>query len=400
MKSQSSFFKGITRNIFLLGIVSLFTDLSSQMVFPLIPLYLTTVLGAGAYTVGIVEGAAESTASILKVASGYWSDRIGRRKPFIILGYSLSSFTKPLFAFAHIWEFVFLVRIIERIGKGLRTAPRDAIIAESSGELVRGKAFGFNRAADGIGSILGASIAFGLLNVWEYEDIFLIAFVPGIMAIMATLFVMEPAKSPPKKNTQSFIQVSLQALPANLRIFIIVSAIFAMGHFGYAFLLLKAMDIGLADKSAILLYIMFYLIYTLCAIPSGALSDKIGRKPMLMFGYSLFALVSLGLVFTSNTSMLLLSFGIYGIFFAMIDGAQRAFVVDLAPAHLKATALGTFHTAIGLTALPGGFIAGMLWDEFNPEATFIYGLALAVISVTMFFFVKDKPPEGGKICTG
>ena len=400
MEPQKSFFKGITRNIFLLGVVSLFTDLSSQMVFPLIPLYLTTVLGAGAYTVGIVEGAAESTASILKVVSGYWSDRIKRRKPFILLGYSLSSFTKPLFAFASIWGLVLFIRIIERIGKGLRTAPRDAIIAESSEESVRGKAFGFNRAADGIGSILGAVIAFGLLNIWDYEDIFLLAFVPGLLATFAVLFVKEPTRQTQKASAQSSIQLSLQALPTNLRIFIIVSAIFALGHFGYAFLLLKALDIGLTDKNTILVYVLFYVIYAICAIPSGVLSDKIGRKPILMAGYTLFALISFGLIFTSSTWTLLLFFGIYGIFFALIDGAQRAFVVDLAPAHLKATALGTFHTAVGLVALPGGFIAGILWDEFNPEATFIYGFALAIISVTMFLFVKDKTHKGGDICTG
>ncbi|MBT4511704.1 MAG: MFS transporter [Chloroflexi bacterium] len=178
MKPHLKFFEGITRNVFLLGIVSLFTDLSSQMVFPLIPLYLTTVLGAGAYAVGIIEGAAETTASLLKVVSGYWSDKIGRRKPFLLLGYSLSTITKPLFAFANIWGFVLFIRVIERIGKGLRTAPRDAIVAESCDEADRGKTFGFHRAADGMGSVIGAVIAFSLLSFMDYEDIFLFAFIP------------------------------------------------------------------------------------------------------------------------------------------------------------------------------------------------------------------------------
>ena len=383
--------KGITRNVFILGLVSLFTDLSSQMVFPLIPLFLITVLSAGAYAVGIVEGAAETTASLLKVVSGYWSDKIKRRKPFVLFGYSLSAITKPLFAFATVWSFVLFVRVIERIGKGLRTAPRDAIVAESSDESVRGKAYGFHRAMDGIGSVSGAALAFLLLPILGYRNIFLFAFIPGIIAVFVIVFIKEkktPAKEEEPKEIS--IKLSFKELPMNLKLFILVSSIFALGHFGYAFLLLRAVDIGLTDHKAILLYVLFYIVYTVCAIPSGILSDKIGRKPVLRAGYALFGITSLGLVFTSNIYSILLLFVIYGIFYAMIDGAQRAFVVDLAPEHLKATALGTFHTAIGLVALPGGCIAGLLWDKISPETTFIYGLTLAVISLVLFTFVKDK----------
>jgi len=360
------------------------------MVFPLIPLFLTTVLGTSAYAVGIVEGAAETTASLLKVVSGYWSDKIKKRKPFVLFGYSLSSITKPLFAFANVWFFVLFVRIIERIGKGLRTAPRDALVAESCDEKVRGKAYGFHRAMDGIGSVLGAILAFLLLPILGYRNIFLFAFIPGIIAVFVILFVKEknaPAEKEPKEKP---VKLSFKGLPKNLRLFIIVSSIFALGHFGYAFLLLRAKTIGLADNMAILLYVLFYIVYTLCIIPSGILSDKIGRKPVLMTGYLVFAITSLGLMFTSNIYGILLFFVIYGIFYAMIDGVQRAFVVDLAPKHLKATALGTFHTAIGLVALPGGFIAGLLWDKISPETTFLYGFILAIISMVLFIFVKDK----------
>ena len=388
---QIKIFEGITRNVFILGLVSLFTDLSSQMVFPLIPLFLITVLSTGAYAVGIVEGAAETTASLLKVVSGYWSDKIKRRKPFVLFGYSLSAITKPLFAFANIWSFVLFVRVIERIGKGLRTAPRDAIVAESSDESVRGKAYGFHRAMDGIGSVSGAALAFLLLPILGYRNIFLFAFIPGIIAVFVILFIKEkktPAKEQETKEIS--IKLSFKELSMNLKLFIIVSSIFALGHFGYAFLLLRAVDIGLTDYMAILLYVLFYISYTVCAIPSGILSDKIGRKPVLRAGYLIFGITSLGLVFTSNIYSILLLFVTYGIFYAMIDGAQRAFVVDLAPEHLKATALGTFHTAIGLVALPGGCIAGLLWDKISPETTFIYGLILAVISLILFTFVKDK----------
>ncbi len=387
---QNQIFKGITKNIFILGLVSLFTDLSSQMVFPLIPLFLTTVLGAGAYAVGIVEGAAETAASLLKVISGYWSDKIKKRKSFILFGYSLSSITKPLFAFANIWSFVLFIRVVERIGKGLRTAPRDAIVAESCDESVRGKAYGLHRAMDGIGSVLGAILAFLLLPVLGYRNIFLLAFIPSIIAVLVILFIKEKDVPTKKETRETSIKLSFKELSMNLRMFIIVSSIFALGHFGYAFLLLRAKDIGLADNIAILLYVIFYIVYTICIIPFGILSDKIGRKPILIMGYLVFAITSIGLIFISNIYGILLFFVIYGIFYAMIDGVQRAFIVDLAPKHLKATALGAFHTSIGLVALPGGLIAGLLWDIISPEATFVYGFALSIISMGLFIFVKSN----------
>ncbi|MHC1603837.1 MAG: MFS transporter [Candidatus Syntropharchaeales archaeon] len=385
--------KGITRNILILGLVSLFTDLSSQMVFPLIPLFLTTVLGAGAFAVGFVEGAAETTASLLKVVSGYWSDKVKVRKPFILVGYSLSTITKPLFAFAGIWQSVLLIRVIERIGKGLRTAPRDALVAESSGESTRGVAYGFHRSMDGAGSVLGAVIAFLLLFYgWRYQDIFLLAFIPGIISVSIILLIKERARIPSEPESdkaKTSIKVSFGKLDWNLKLLILASSIFALGHFGYAFFLLRAKNIGLTDETAILLYVLFYIIYTLASIPSGMLSDKQGRKPILVGGYILFGLVSTGLIFVSDFSGILLLFAIYGVCYAMIDGVQRAFVVDLAPEDLKATALGAFHTSIGLVALPGGLIAGLLWDVISPEATFVYAVILTVISVLLVAFVKE-----------
>nr|QNO55461.1 putative MFS-type transporter YfcJ [Methanosarcinales archaeon ANME-1 ERB7] len=401
MKAKKNFttglMKGVGANVVILGLVSLFTDLSSQMVFPLIPLFLTTALGASAAVVGLVEGAAETTASLLKVFSGYWSDKIARRKPFVLFGYGLSSLMKPLFAVSYIWPSVLVIRIAERVGKGIRTAPRDAIIAESCDTDVRGKAYGIHRAMDGIGSILGAVLGLILLIYLGFRNVFLVAGIPSLIAVLLILFVREEKKA---HIAAKSLQVSLKALTPQLKCFIIVATVFTLGHFGYAFLMLRVLDLGLKidgwftlgpNPTAMLLYAIFYVIYTIFTIPAGTLSDKIGRKPVIVTGYTLFGLTSLGLVFVSNLFMIIGLFMLYGVFYALIDGVQRAFVVDLASSELKATALGAFHTATGLAALPAGLIAGLLWDMVSPEATFIYGFVLSAIAIALFMrFVKEK----------
>ncbi|MDD5746401.1 MAG: MFS transporter [Candidatus Omnitrophica bacterium] len=396
---SAAIFEGMTWNVLVLGIVSLLNDLSSQMVFPLIPLFLSSVLGAGGRAVGIVEGAAETTASLLKVFSGYWSDKIKKRKAIVLFGYGLSTLTKPLFVLSTTWFWVVFVRVMERIGKGIRTAPRDAIVAESCDRRFWGKAYGVHRAMDGLGSVLGAVMAFFLLPLIGFKKIFLWAFFPGIIATLAILFVKEKntaeASSGPAedkaKNAGAARAGGSERLPFKLRLFIFIAAVFALGHFGYAFILLKAKQVGLNDERALLLYVIFYAVYTLCAVPAGMLSDKIGRKPVLAAGYLLFALTSLGLIRVSSQGGVLFFFMVYGMFYAIVDGVQRAFVADLAPRHLKATALGMFHTAIGIVALPGGYFAGWLWDKVSPQATFWYGFVLSIISVSLLLLVRQEP---------
>lgn len=387
--NENSFFKGFTRNILIVGIISLFTDISSEMVFPLIPLYLVSI-GAGAWIVGLVEGAAETTASFLKVFSGFLSDKIKKRKPFVFAGYSLSTITKPLFAFATSWPFILVIRVIERIGKGIRTAPRDAIIAESCDPCVIGKGYGFHRALDNIGAFFGASIAFILFPLVGFKNIFLYAFIPGIIAVICILMIKEKKDMKEYKTSKPLtLKVGLKELPKNLKLFIFVSAVFTFGNFGYAFLMLKT-KINFSNETAIFLYLVFLIISAIFSIFAGIISDKIGRKPVIITGYLIFGATCILLAFVSTLFLILLGFILFGIFSAFVEGIQKAFVVDLAPSNLKGTALGTYHTAIGIVALPGGLIAGLIWDTISPEAVFAYSLFLTIISIILFSLVKKQ----------
>lgn len=381
---KNKYLKGISANVFLLGIVSFLNDLSSKMIVPILPMFITALGGAG-LAVGLVGGARDSISSILKVFSGYWSDRTGKRKIFISSGYLTSAVFKLFLALSKTCRHAVIFAALERVGKGLRTAARDAIIAESMAT-ERGKGFGIHRALDTSGAILGSIVVFLLFWFFgfSFKRIILIAGVAAFASLIPLHFV-EERKTEPRDIT---LKIGLKNLPKSLKLFILISAIFALGNFSYMFFIIRAQQFfpGKLPIAAVplLLYVLFNIFYAALAIPLGIVSDKVGKGKVIIFGYLLFSLTSLGFAFLTSLPAFIVLFALYGITYAAVDGNQRAFVSDLSSQQLKATALGTFHTTIGLMALPASLIAGFLWQNIAPEITFIYGSIPGFISVLLF----------------
>lgn len=380
-------FAGIGANVLLLGLVSLLTDLSSEMVMPILPMYIAT-LGGTAFVIGLIGGLGDSIASVLKVLSGYLSDRRGIRKPFVIGGYALAATAKLTLAFSTVWPHALGSRSVERVGKGLRDAPRDALVADSTPVTVRGAAFGIHRAMDTAGAVVGSLTAFVLIWFFDFEFkaiILACAFI-AFAALIPLFSVREVRREP--QNTG--FGVAFRTLPPRLKWFVLVAGIFALGDFTYMFFVLKAQESfagTLSDKQAlaipILLYALYNIIYSLFSVPAGLISDKIGRGKVLVAGYLLFFATCFGFAFLQSLPVLVALFVAYGLVHAMTKGNERAFACDLGADCARGTALGTLHMAIGLVALPGSLIAGALWEGIDPGAAFIFGGVLALIAAVL-----------------
>jgi MFS family permease len=364
-------------NIILLGFTSFFTDVASEMVYPLVPFFLTLKLGASAELLGLIEGIAESLASLLKVFSGYISDRLKNRKGLTIVGYGSSAVGKLLLVVANAWGVVFGARVVDRLGKGIRTAPRDALIADSSAEGKRGTSFGLHRALDTGGAVVGVLLAyvfFTRLAQGEYAPVFMWSLLPAIIGIVLLFFVREvKAKSAKEARLPS---LSWSVLPRKLQLFLVVALLFTLGNSSNTFLLLRAQNLGFTPATAILLYLVYNVVYGLVSYPAGRLSDKIGRKRLLVAGYAFYGLVYLGFALVSAPQqawMLWTLFGLYGLYIGFTDGVEKALVSDLAPTSLRATAIGLHATIVGIGLFPASFIAGQLWDRIGPAAAFYFG---------------------------
>ncbi len=381
-------FKNLTRNVVILGWVSFFSDFSSEMIYPLLPLFLTTVLGAPASVIGLIEGIAESTASLLKVVSGWLSDRLGRRKALVVSGYGLSNLVKPLFAFTTAWPQVLAIRFTDRVGKGVRTSPRDAIIADSTPEAVRGSSFGFQRAMDTAGAVAGPLAAFAILAIRPggYRLVFLLSLVPGLTAVLLVALLVRERRGLGLSGAE-LPRLSLAAFDRRFRLFLLAVLVFTLGTPSNAFLILRARDVGLPDTLIPILWGLFNIIYAASAWPAGALSDRLGRKTLVIGGYLVFALVFVGFALADAIWQIWLLFAAYGLHYGAADGVQRAYAADLSPAHLRGTAYGLYHTLTGLALFPASVVAGLLWQSLGPAAPFAYGAAMALAAAGIFWRV-------------
>lgn len=402
-ESKRRILKGVSANVVVLGVVSLLTDMSSEMIIPILPFFLVSV-GATGLIIGLIEGAAETTAALLKVPSGWLSDRIGRRKPFILAGYGSSALVKPLLIVATAPWHVLGIRISERVGKGVRSAPRDALIADSTECESMGLAFGFHKFMDTFGAILGViglialvfAMGIGLEGDYDAEDyrtIFAVAAVPALASVLVIiLFVRE--KKRPRCETEAAFLKDMRGLGRGFWLLMIVVMAFYIAEVNVAFFLLKGDEEGLSITSVLLLYPLFNIAFALLATSFGSLSDRFGRKPVIAASFVVFAATCAVMAVADGLWMLVLGFGMFGAYKAASEGVFKAYVVDSVGQEMRGSALGAFHTGVGLVMLPGGIIAGLLWDSIGSHATFEFGAVMAIVSLVLLAVVAPREIRG------
>jgi MFS family permease len=384
MKRNKKFF-GFGKNVFVAGLVSFFMDVSSEMIYPLVPLFLSNVLGVNKSVIGLIEGIAESTASLLKVFSGWFSDRIGNRKWLMAMGYGISTLSRPIVALATGWHHVMGSRFMDRFGKGVRTAPRDAIIAESSEKTHLGRAFGFHRSMDTMGAVVGPAIAFFLLGIFSnnYRIVFWLSMIPGAIAVLLIILFITEKKKVPLPHAER-PKLTLKHFDWKFKFFVLIATLFAIGNSSDVFLILRAQQTGISTVLIPVVYLLFNLVYSLSAIPAGIAADRFGKKRVILLGFVLFAILYYGFAVARDTSAIWALFAFYGLFMGLTEGIQKAFLATIIPQDFKATAFGIYNTAVGLAMFPASFIGGWLWDHVSPSATFFFGAITASLSTILF----------------
>ncbi len=395
--------KQLPRNVWAVGLTSLFMDISSEMVINILPLFLANVLGVQTSIIGLIEGIAEATASILKLFSGWLSDKLGGRKWLAVAGYGLSAMIKPFFYFASSWGLIAGVRWADRIGKGIRTAPRDALVADSVTKEARGLAFGFHRAMDTAGAMLGLLIA--AVVVWlaqattldlsrsTFQTIVLLSLIPAFLAVLSLAIGAKDVAVTSHRIAPKF---SLYSLGKPFNIFLVIVSIFTLGNSSDAFLVLRAQNLGISVVSILMMLVVFNLVYSLVSIPAGSRSDRVGRRRMIISGWLVYAAIYLGFTLGREGWQIWLLYVAYGLYYGMAYGTANAMVADLVPENLRGTAYGTYHAVIGILAFPASLIAGILWQGtgawsgFGPSAPFLFGGTLALIAALLMALWMPK----------
>lgn len=377
-------FSGFGRNIYYTGLTSFLTDTSVKMVYSVMPVFLLS-MGATKTAIALIEGIAESTASLIKVVSGFWSDRIGKNKPFMLAGYGLSALVMPLYTFTIKPFQVLVLRFVERFGKGIRTAPRDSLIAGSVVNKDTGRSFGFQKAMDNSGAIVGPLAAFGLLAIFpgNYRLIFILAGIPSFIGILVIIFGIKEAGRPEESLLKKF---RLSDLPRRYYFFLLIIFVFTLGNSADALLLVRANDIGVTVAAVPLVYLVMNLVSVLAAVPAGTLADRIGKEKVITGGFIIYAAVYACFGFVSNAFLVPLMFALYGLYSAATDGIQKAFIADVAGTHNKGTAMGIYNAIVGITLLPANLIAGIMYDKIRPGAPFILGSVTAFCAAVMMIF--------------
>ncbi len=404
MENKKPSLKSLPRNVWAVSLTSFFMDISSEMVINLLPLFLSSVLGIRANIIGLIEAVAEATSSILKVFSGWLSDKLRARKWLAVAGYGISALSKPFFWFANTWGTVAGARWADRVGKGIRTAPRDALVADSIDEKQRGLAFGFHRAADTAGAMLGLCIA--LLVIWltqrdiatlsraTFQTIVLISLIPAALAVIS---LAVGARDVAVTKTREMPRISFKNLGKRFALFMLIVGIFDLGNSSDAFLTLRADNLGVSVMGILGMLITFNLVYTLVSTPAGAFSDKIGRRRVIIGGWLIYAAIYLGFALAKEGWHVWLLYLVYGVYYGLAYGTTKAMVADIVPKELHGIAYGTYNGVLGILDLPASAIAGVLWSGlgswggFGPSAPFFFGAALSLIAaVLMMVFLKEK----------
>lgn len=394
-------YRSLPRNVLAISLVSLLNDASSEIIYPLLPVFLVTSLGASAWMIGVIEGLAESFSSLLKLFAGYLSDRAGKRKVLVVAGYSLASLTRPLLAFASTWQQVLAIRLTDRVGKGIRTAPRDAMIADTVAVEQRGIAFGFHRAMDHAGAVIGPLVGYLLVvlfvmnrespTVSEFSKIFLVASIPALMAVLVAIFFMRESPVKRARSGPDMPKLSLRGFDSNFKRFLLILALFTLSNSSDSFLILRAKDAGLSISTVTLLWAAHHGTKVLSSLFGGDLSDRLGRKRLIVSGWILYAAVYAGFAFATHKVSLWILFLIYGIYFGLVEGAEKALVADLVRPEQRGTAYGLYNLAFGVTVFPASVLMGMIWDFRGPAVAFLVSAVMgASAAVLLLIFVRPQ----------